>query len=54
MEHVVWSRRPALRRPTMIAAFAGWNDAGDAATLAVRHLIEQWGAEPIAGVDPEE
>ena len=54
MEHVVWSRRPALRRPTMIAAFAGWNDAGDAATLAVRHLIEQWGGEPIAGVDPEE
>ena len=54
MEHVVWSRRPALRRPTMIAAFAGWNDAGDAATLAVQHLIDQWGAEPIAGIDPEE
>ena len=38
----------------MIAAFAGWNDAGDAATLAVRHLIEQWRAEPIASIDPEE
>jgi predicted ATP-grasp superfamily ATP-dependent carboligase len=38
----------------MIAAFAGWNDAGDAATLAVRHLIEQWQAEPIASIDPEE
>jgi predicted ATP-grasp superfamily ATP-dependent carboligase len=54
MEHVVWSRRPALTEPTMIAAFAGWNDAGDAATLAVRHLIEQWRAEPIASIDPEE
>ena len=47
MEHVVWSRRPALTEPTMIAAFAGWNDAGDAATLAVRHLIEQWRAEEV-------
>ncbi|HET9600390.1 MAG TPA: PAC2 family protein [Acidimicrobiales bacterium] len=54
MEHVVWSRRPALTEPTMIAAFAGWNDAGDAATMAVRHLIEQWGAEPFASIDPEE
>jgi predicted ATP-grasp superfamily ATP-dependent carboligase len=54
MEHVVWSRRPALINPTMIAAFSGWNDAGDAATLAVRHLIQEWGAEPIAVIDPEE
>ena len=38
----------------MIAAFSGWNDAGDAATLAVRHLVEAWHAEPIAGIDPEE
>jgi predicted ATP-grasp superfamily ATP-dependent carboligase len=54
MEHVVWSRRPALSRPTLIAAFAGWNDAGDAATFAVRHLIDQWAAEPFASIDPEE
>ncbi len=44
----------ALTEPTLIAAFAGWNDAGDAATLAVRHLIEQWRAEPMASIDPEE
>jgi predicted ATP-grasp superfamily ATP-dependent carboligase len=54
MEHVVWSRHPALTNPTMIAAFSGWNDAGDAATLAVRHLINEWGAEPMAAIDPEE
>jgi predicted ATP-grasp superfamily ATP-dependent carboligase len=54
MEHVVWSRRPALATPTLIAAFAGWNDAGDAATLAVRHLIDEWQAEPMALIDPEE
>ncbi len=50
----MWSTRPTLATPTVIAAFAGWNDAGDAATLAVRHLIEEWHAEPIAHIDPEE
>jgi len=50
----VWSRRPALTTPTVIAAFSGWNDAGDAATLAVRHLISAWGAEPVALIDAEE
>jgi predicted ATP-grasp superfamily ATP-dependent carboligase len=54
MEHVVWSRRPSLSTPTLIAAFAGWNDAGDAATLALQHLINEWHAEPIAFIDPEE
>ena len=45
---------PDLRRPTFIAAFRGWNDAGEAATLAVRHLIDGWGAQPFAEIDPEE
>ena len=31
---------PELRHPVMIAAFEGWNDAGDAATTALEHLIE--------------
>jgi hypothetical protein len=38
----------------MIAAFTGWNDAGDAASNSVRHLIEAWKAEPLAEIDPEE
>jgi proteasome assembly chaperone (PAC2) family protein len=37
-----------------IAAFTGWNDAGDAASNSVRHLVEAWGAEPLAEIDPEE
>ena len=45
MEHVRWLTEPTLRRPTVIAAFSGWNDAGDAASSALRHLIEQWGAQ---------
>jgi predicted ATP-grasp superfamily ATP-dependent carboligase len=54
MEIVRWEHRPQLRRPVLIAAFEGWNDAGDAATLAVRYLAETWGAQRFASLDPEE
>jgi predicted ATP-grasp superfamily ATP-dependent carboligase len=54
MEHVRWLARPTLRRPMLIAAFTGWNDAGDAASNSVRHLVESWNAQPIAEIDPEE
>src|SRR3990172_2495386 len=45
---------PELDRPNMIAAFQGWNDAGQSATTAVRYLIDSWKAEPFAKIDPEE
>ncbi|SES38519.1 Proteasome assembly chaperone (PAC2) family protein [Pedococcus cremeus] len=45
---------PELRDPVLIAAFEGWNDAGEAATAAVDHLIDLWDAEPIAALDPED
>ncbi len=54
MEHVVWSSRPRLRSPVLIAAFTGWNDAGDAASLAVKYLGDGWDADPVASIDPEE
>lgn len=38
----------------MVAAFAGWNDAGEAATGVVDHLAECWEAEPLDEIDPEE
>lgn len=49
-----WSSRPTLNQPVVIAAFEGWNDAGEAATEAVRHLREAWGATPFAEIDPED
>ena len=53
-EHVVWSGpKPQLVRPTLIAAFEGWNDAGDAATTAASHLAGRWGCVPVAEIDPE-
>jgi proteasome assembly chaperone (PAC2) family protein len=45
---------PELDRPNVIAAFTGWNDAGQAATTAVRYLIETWHAQKFAHIDPEE
>ncbi|WP_409482930.1 PAC2 family protein [Arsenicicoccus dermatophilus] len=45
---------PELQRPVMIAAFEGWNDAGEAASAVIAHLIEVWGAQPVAAIDPEE
>ena len=49
-----WHRAiPDLRDPIVIAAFEGWNDAGDAATTAARHLIERFDATPLASIDPE-
>jgi len=44
----------SLRRPILVCAFEGWNDAGDAATSAVEHLESVWGAEPVAAIDPDE
>lgn len=43
-----------LRGPVMLAAFEGWNDAGAAATQALVHLHEVWGAEQVDELDPEE
>jgi predicted ATP-grasp superfamily ATP-dependent carboligase len=54
MEIVRWERRVQLRRPVLIAAFEGWNDAGDAASLAVGYLADAWSARRFATVDPEE
>ena len=51
---VRWTARPRLRRPVMVAAFEGWNDAGDAATSATTYLAEAWQAKPFADIDPEE
>lgn len=45
---------PLLRQPTMIAAFQGWNDAGEAATTALEALAGAVDAQHFADLDPEE
>jgi proteasome assembly chaperone (PAC2) family protein len=53
MEHLRWSQQPKLRRPVVLAAFEGWNDAGDAASTAIRFLADRWHAQPFADIDAE-
>jgi proteasome assembly chaperone (PAC2) family protein len=45
--------RPALERPVLIGAFRGWNDGGQAATLATGYLARLWEARKFADIDPE-
>ncbi|MBA2358842.1 MAG: PAC2 family protein [Actinobacteria bacterium] len=47
------SRRPTLRRPVLIAAFRGWNDGGQGASLAGGYLAKTWEARRFADIDPE-
>ncbi|UUZ59128.1 PAC2 family protein [Nocardioides sp. B-3] len=43
-----------LVSPVVIAAFEGWNDAADAASGVVDHLMEVWDARVVGAIDPEE
>ncbi len=45
---------PELEHPNVIAAFTGWNDAGQSATTAVRYLVDSWKAQSFARMDAEE
>jgi hypothetical protein len=42
-----------LGRKVLVAAFDGWNDAGEAASAAVAHLRDTGAYEPVFSVDPE-
>ncbi|GAB37821.1 MULTISPECIES: PAC2 family protein [Gordonia] len=48
------SNLPRLRRPILLAAFEGWNDAGDAASSAVEHLALTWDAQPLVDIDADD
>jgi predicted ATP-grasp superfamily ATP-dependent carboligase len=54
VEHVIWSERVVPDRPPIICAFRGWNDGGEAASVAGRYLVERWSARSFASLDPEE
>ncbi|HEY7604475.1 MAG TPA: PAC2 family protein [Gaiellaceae bacterium] len=47
------ARRPTLERPVLVAAFRGWNDGGQGASLAAGYLAKAWDARRFAEIDPE-
>lgn len=53
MSELNLSSRPTLRRPVLVAAFRGWNDGGQGATLGAGYLAKLWQAERFAEIDPE-
>jgi len=53
MSELIVSSRPELRSPVLIAAFRGWNDGGQGATLGGGYLAKQWAAESFAEIDSE-
>ena len=54
MDEVAFHREPPASIPTMVTAFTGWIDAGEAATDALRFLVRQLAAEPLAEIDLED
>jgi predicted ATP-grasp superfamily ATP-dependent carboligase len=53
VEFVHIEHDPALRRPNLVAAFRGWNDAGGAASLAAGYLRAVTDADRCAVIDSE-
>lgn len=45
---------PELVEPVMVAAFEGWNDAGEAASAAVEHLASAWDADELLALEPDD
>ena len=54
VSHLRIERRPSLRRPVLVAAFRGWNDGAQGASLAASFLAQTWSARRFADIDPEE
>jgi proteasome assembly chaperone (PAC2) family protein len=52
-DELIVHERPELRSPVLVAAFRGWNDGGQAASLAAGYLVKLWNAQRFAEIDPE-
>jgi proteasome assembly chaperone (PAC2) family protein len=50
---IVWRDRAPLTRPILVLAFEGWFDVASAATDAIRWMASHYGADEMAGIDPE-
>src|SRR5881398_2591353 len=53
MDSVEFHCEPPSNVATMVVAFGGWIDAGEAVTGAMRYLVRQLAAAPLAAIDPE-
>ena len=54
MDFLKQHETPNVRTPAFLFAFAGWADAAESATHALRYLVKRLGAVKFAEIDPEE
>ena len=54
MDGLIEHEVPQGNLPTMLVAFAGWPDAAEAATRAMRFLVRKLRAKKFAEIDPED
>jgi proteasome assembly chaperone (PAC2) family protein len=54
MEALSWEQPPELRRPVLVCAFKGWNDAAESATGALEFIGRRWEATRAGMIDPEQ
>ncbi len=55
--HLIWNVDEVptdLRSPVLVAAFEGWNDAGEASSTAARYVRDHFEAEHVATIDAED
>jgi proteasome assembly chaperone (PAC2) family protein len=52
-DELIVHEKPELRSPVLVAAFRGWNDGGQGASLAAGYLAKLWNAQQFAEIDPE-
>ncbi|OFI38009.1 carboxylate--amine ligase [Arthrobacter sp. SW1] len=53
-EHLLQPAQEGKRITVMLAAFEGWNDAGEAASDALRYLNKLWQGKKVATVDADD
>lgn len=53
VDELLIDEQPQLDRPILLAAWSGWNDAGESATGALRFMLRRWRSKAIAHIDPE-
>src|SRR5918996_2343785 len=49
-----WGPGRDLRKPVMVCAFKGWNDAGEAASAALSFIHGHFESAEVASIDPED
>ena len=52
--YTFWENKPNKTGGVLIAAFEGWNDAGNASSWALKHLREDFDAKQFAYIEAEQ